>query len=419
MSFSHDDFLYEGTVCKSWRRNHPAATTYTALLRAFQSASRAREAVESGINTIGLFDLAVVFCADLSVLQTLWDMGVTPCHHSTSYYAAYTGNLAAFRILCSLEYSDERDIFEAVRGGHVGVVEYAVQNMLPPADDNAVNDIPDWRATTYDNAFLKRCMAIAKACGKLDVGETLHAYVEDKYFRPIRDRRIGSVDLALFKGRLDIVQVLRKAGGRFNGDVSLQFAVNTGDADLVRYLEQEGCTPTGGALSEYFAEEDNLDYITYLLRNKLVSIDTRAVDIALALRKSKIVDLLLTFGAPVCDSTIDRAISEWDFERARSLMASHGCRPTPNAYLFLFSQGVDVEQVLWWDSDGMHLDFDDVYLEGLELIFCAQDYAPPAGFQSFEEMMASRAWAIVLQSVSSEVLQWFKDRFPHEMEVDL
>lgn len=70
----------------------------------------------------------------------------------------------------------------------------------------------------------------------------LHAYVEDKYFPLVHDRRISSVDLALVKDRLDIVQVLRKAGGRFNGDASLRLAVNTGDADLVRYLEQEGCS---------------------------------------------------------------------------------------------------------------------------------------------------------------------------------
>lgn len=419
MSFCRDDFLYKGTVCKSWRKHYPAATTYTNVLRAFQSASSAREAVESGINTIALFDLAVVFCADLSVLQALWDMGVTRCHLSTSYYAAYTGNLPAFRLLCSLEYCDECDIFEAVRGGHLDVVKYAVENMIPEADDTAVNNIPEWPTTTYDNAFIKRCMSIASACGKRDVGETLHAYVEDTYFRPVRDNRISSVDLAVAKNRLDILQVLREAGGRFNGDVSLRFAVNTGNADLVNYLEQEGCAPTGGVLSEYLIEiPHSLEYITYLLRGRLVKIDTRALDIALTLRKSKMVDLLLRFGAPVCDLTIDRAISEWDFERARSLMATHVCRPTPSAYLWLFSQGVDADQVLWWDADDVQLEFDNVYLEGLELIFSAQDYAPPAGFQSFGEMMADRAWAIVLKRVSSQVVQWFKDRFAHDMQGD-
>lgn len=419
MSFSRDDFLYKGTVCKSWRKHYPVATTYTNLLRAFESASSVQEAVVSGINTIGLFDLAVVFCADLTVLQALWDMGATRCHHSTSYYAAYTGNMAAYRLLCSSEYSDECDLFEAVRGGHVDIVKYAVENMLPAAEDAAVNEKPAWHCSTYDNAFIKRCMAIANACGKQDVGETLHAYVEDKYFRPLRDRSMSAVDLALAMDRLDIVRVLRKAGGRFNGDASLCAAVNTGDAELVRYLEQEGCTPTGHVLSEYLVEmPDNIDYITYLLRRKLVYVDARALDIALTLRKNNMVDLLLSFGAPVCDSTIDRAISEWSFERARSLMASYGCRPTANAYLFLFSQGVDVEQVLWCDPEDLHLDFDDVYLEGLELIFSSQEYAPPVGFESFGDMMANRVWAIVLQNVSSEVVQWFKDRFAHEMQVD-
>lgn len=135
---------------------------------------------------------------------------------------------------------------------------------------------------------------------------------------------------------------------------------------------------------------DSLEYITYLLRGRRVKIDTRALDIALTLRRNKMVDLLLKFGAPVCDLTIDRMISEWDFERARSLMASHGCRPTPNAYLWLFSQGVDSDSILLWDTECIQLDFDDVYLEGLDLIFSTQEYALPAGFQSFREMMVSK-----------------------------
>lgn len=419
MSFSRQEFLYTGTVCKAWRKNYADPTTATNLLRAFQSVSSVQEAVESGINTVGLFDLAVVFRAGISILQALFDMGVTYCHDSTRYYAAYTGNLPALALLYSLEFCDECDIFEAVRGGHLDVVQYTVENMLPATDDIAVNEIPEWRTSVYDNAFIKRCMFIANTCGKPGIGEMLNAYVEDRYFRPVRERSLNSVDLALAKNRLDIVQVLRRVGGSFRGDTSLRFAVNTGNADLVRYLEQEGCAPEGGLLSDYLIEiPDSLEYIEYLLQNKRVEVDTRTIDLALSLRRNSVVDLLLKFGAPVADITIDRAIAEWDFERARSLMASHGCRPTHKAYFWLFSQGVDADLMLGWCAGDLQLDFDDVYLEGLELIFSANNYALPLGFGSFRQMWQNRVWSVLLQCMSSEVVQWFKDRMPDDMEVE-
>lgn len=288
--------------------------------------------------------------------------------------------------------------------------------MLPPADDNTVNEIPEWRTNVYDNAFIRRCMCIADGCGKRDVGELLHAYVEDKYFR---QKRITCVDLALSKNRLDMVKVLRKAGGRFRGDVSLRLAVNTGNHATVRYLEKEGCVPDGGVLSLYLLEiPDSLQYIQYLLENKFVEIDNCSLGYALSLKRANMVDLLLRFGAPVADITIDQAIAEWDFERARSLMARYGCRPTPKAYFWLFSQGVDVDLMMSLDTGALQLDFDEVYLEGLELIFCATDYRLPLGFETFQDMEESRVWSVILKWLSSDVVQWFRDRLPDGMQVE-
>lgn len=204
-SFLHGEFLYVGTISKSWHRCFDRGECYTGVLNALASPAKAEEAVGGGICTMNLFDIAVVFTADTAVLQRLNGMALRRCHTTTLHYASYTGNLEAVRIICEEEYCDACDIFEAVRGGHVAVVRCAVSNKLPTAATPTVAEIPKWRTNMFEKAFLKHCRYLARVNGRLDVINKL-----DKYCRSTREKNINCVDLAIAKGRPDIVRVLRE-----------------------------------------------------------------------------------------------------------------------------------------------------------------------------------------------------------------
>jgi len=176
----------------------------TSVLRALASAATVKEAIENGICTINLFDLAVVFGAGTLVLRQLHDMRVRPCHTTTLRYAAYTGNLDAVRLICENEYCDACDIFEAVRGGHIDVLRCAVNNSVPSASVPTVAEIPAWRTNVYDSAFVRHCRCLASINTMNGVTEKL-----DAFLRPKRYKAISCVDLAIAMRRPDMAVVLR------------------------------------------------------------------------------------------------------------------------------------------------------------------------------------------------------------------
>jgi len=203
-SYLNGEFLYAGTVSTHWSRCFPLGKCWTSVLNAIVSAAKAKEAVRSGICLLNLFDIAVVFGADRSVLQQLRGMGVRRCHTTSLHYASYTGNLDAVSVICEDEYCDACDIFEAVRGGNIDVVRCAFKNKLPAQDTPTVAQIPTWRINMFEKAFLKHCRYLARVNARLDVADKL-----EEYCRSTRERNISCVDLAIANGRPDIVRVLR------------------------------------------------------------------------------------------------------------------------------------------------------------------------------------------------------------------
>jgi len=204
-SFLHGEFLYAGTISRSWNRWFDRGQCYTGVLNALASPTKAAEAIKSGICAINLLDIAVVFKVDKAVLQQIHGMAVRRCHATSLHYAFYTGNLDAVRVICEEEYCDACDIFEAVRGGHVELIRCAVSNKLPTANTPTVAEIPKWRTNMFEKAFLKHCNYLATVNARSDVIDKLH-----KYCRSIREKNMSCVDLAIANGRPDIVRVLRE-----------------------------------------------------------------------------------------------------------------------------------------------------------------------------------------------------------------
>lgn len=391
LSFTPRDFLYTGAVCKSWRQN--SREKRTNILRALDSVSMLKDAIAAGMDCSDLLDLAIVFGAGMGVVSSI--ASTRQCDTSmVLHYAAFTGNMEILAFLG--EPFDEFCLFEAVRGGQLGVV----QHILKESCGSCVDGLPQWPCTFYDDDdFIDRCISMAAASSREDVAASLRHYVGESYYHA----NITCLELAIRMNQLGMVHLLYE-GGATVPSYAFAIAVETSGLDMLRYLKSEKCKPDHDFLIDYISSESfSVDTVALLLENGLVELSAHDLQQAIHTNSSRTMDLLLQFGCPVDNETIDHAVSTWNFELARGLMASHGCRPTAQAYEWLFTGALCTCCVEGFYPNGA----DDFYIRKLDWIYSATN--GETGFESISEMEDDPSWAFLLPRVSRAVVQWFND----------
>lgn len=460
LSFSSQDFLYTGTVCKSWRRNRLEHwdTIYTNVLEAIRSCSRLQEALSSGLDKSGVLNMAVVFKADASVLRFLSKdrAAYTSDMADLINYAAFVGNLDAVKVL-SVIFDDFRfgvgELFDAVRGGHIDVVGHILEGLTR----DEINHLPAWRlywSDDYDETWefsdhidfwCNITEITANTSGLQLISESIDLFfVKGNSFRRSTTTVMSCMDLAIKTNRLDIVRVLREAGAALTEGShpmdSTQLAWATCDIDMIRYLQNKGLRmdrrtlfdaittnnteiiqfildagciiPSKQAFREFLScelfedhEAASLATVEFLLKKNLVRVDDFCIygDMLQLVHRST-VDMLLERGYCVTDATVDNAIEQWDFEFACRLMRTYGRRPTAGAYKCLLLKGFHYDHALFDDFDF------EVCLEKFEWL-CSLGCS--VGFKTLVDMQADREWEFIFARTAyytDDVEEFFREQ---------
>ncbi|CAM9701205.1 unnamed protein product [Ectocarpus sp. 6 AP-2014] len=396
LSFSSNDYIFTGTVCKSWYTN--SSTKNTNILTTLESTCRVQEAIASHMDCYQLLDVAIVFGADMDVVLRIAETVHCCDTDIVRLYAAFTGNALAMSFVEG--YYDECCLFEALRGGQRGVV----QAMLRGGIYEYVNNIPQW--TSDEQQFLDRCKSIAESNNRLDVVQSLDLYIHDDYFHA----DMSCMELAIHRSRLDLLHLLNAGGADFPEN-AFALAVHNGGLDMLRYLKSEDIKPGDDFVMNYMSGVDfDANKLQLLLQNNLVQLGYRDLHVAIHRRSTRTTNRLIQFGCPVNDATVDNAVAAWDFAIADRLMVSHMCRPTNLAYLWLFTGGLCSCCV-----HGLYpAANDEFYVGKLNWIYSATRFE--IGFNSFSEMEADANWSIMLPRVSRNIVRWFKDHFNNKKQ---
>jgi len=273
LSFTKDDYLYTATVCSSWGKN--CTTKRTSILHALVSVPVLEEAVDSGIETYQLLDLAIVFGADMGVVRKIGEITVCSTHMMPNF-AAFRGDIDTLVYLD--QDPDEYTLYEAIRGGKIATVRHIITAGCP------LDTVPEWPCSFYeDDAFIERCERIAN-----------------------------------YHGRADVVSLM----------------VDTCNLKMLRYILTVKGPPAADFVVNYMlSERFDIRKLELLLMNGFVHLQACDLQQAIHSRKKPLTDLLLKFGCPIDDHTVDHAVAAWDFAMASSLVEFHGVRPTAKAYL--------------------------------------------------------------------------------------
>lgn len=384
LSFAGADYLYTGSVCTSWRRHAPTKTT--SVLVALTSVSRIRVALSANIDTIELLDVAIVFGASMSVLRAIAKEHINnTC--MTLNYAAFTGNMDI--ILFLDKPFDARTLFEAVRGGQLRVVRHIIGTACQ------VGTIVKWPSDKGE--FVQRCLRMAESAGRQDVARSLTTYVTCDYYRS----DMGCVELSIRTNRLDVLRTLHEAGAIIPAH-AFAVAVESANLDILRYIESVKLSPGDGFIADYIGcEEFDITTLELVLELGVIKLYARDLQQAIHARMDHVTDLMLQYGCAVHDETIDHAVAAWDFTLAERLMSSHTCRPTRNAYEWLFTGGV-----CECCATGFYpTTTDDFYLSKLEWIYSST--GRHVGFKTMADMENNPSWSILFKRVSPKIKAWF------------
>lgn len=391
LSFSSNDYIFTGTVCKSW--NTIARTKNTNILTTLKSPSRVQEAIASGMDCYQLLDVAIVFGAYMDVVLQIAETVGRCDTEIVRLYAAFNGNMLAMSFVQG--YYDECCLFEAIRGGQRGFV----QAMLRGGIYEYVNKLPQW--TSDEQGFLDRCKSIAESNNMMDVVHSVDLYLHDEYLHA----EMHCLELAIHTNRLDLLHLLNVGGAVFPQH-AFALAVDTGGLDMLRYLQSENIVPDDEFVMHYMSHVDfDAEKLELLLQNNLVQLKHRDLQAAIHHRSTRTTNILIRFGCPVNDTTVDNAIAAWDFALAERLMVSHACRPTEVAYLWLFTGGLCTCCVQGFYPAAS----DEFYVGKLNWIYSATGFE--TGFNSFSDMEADEDWSIILPRVSSTIVRWFKGHY--------
>lgn len=390
LSFTKDDYLYTATVCSSWGQN--CSNKRTSILHALASVPVLEEAIDSGLETYQLLDLAIVFGADMRVVRKIGE--TTVCSTNIiSNFAAFKGDVGTLVYLN--EDPDEYTLYEAIRGGKIAAVRHIVTSGCP------LDTVAEWPSSFYeDDAFFERCDRIAEYHGREDVLSLIKMYVIDVFY--FAD--VGNVELAVLKNREDILQLLHEAGAALPMDI-FRLAVDTCNLKMLGYILKVKGPPASDFVVNYMlSERFDILKLELLLTNGFVHLRACDLQHAIHSHKKPLTDLLIKFDCPIDDHTVDHAVAAWDFGMASRLVESHGRCPTEKAYEWLFTGGLCESCVT-----GLYpKETDGFYIDKLNWLYSVT--GGKTGFFSFSDMEATPSWSKILQRLSTGVKSWFRHR---------
>lgn len=348
LSFADKTFLFTGTVCKAWRRN--SKSTETGAQQSIESLSRLDEAGEYGINPHLASFWSLKNNADISIIRKLNE---TKCfwEQQDIEHAAELGRIDVLQFMRENWYfADERVLHTAVRYNRLDVVKYLL-SVNTPVDKTVI----EWGFGPYI----------------------------------IDELKMRSMEVAISEENLAMVKLLRTADYPFIED-SFTFACDTENADMMKYLVEQGCTPPDGLFAE---SVENGDYSTvaFLIDNLFLRDEWDLWGCTVDDNQDMMM-FLLDKGIIPTDDDVDSAICGGNIHSAKFLTSEYKCRPTSLAYMLVFESSF----------------CDCHYLELLNWLY--DDMQVSLGFVLLKEMQEHPRGSLVLDGCSSVIEDWFEER---------
>lgn len=362
LSFGEKDFLFTGTVCKSWREN--SASVDTNINFAFRSPSRILEAVDNGIADdelpCFLMERAFVIGAKITMFEKLLQMGFT-WNKFMMNNAIIENRLDLIKFVhkhgCPL---DEEVLYAAVEHNSIKVVEYFADHSRL-IDEMLIED-------------------------------------EDKRF----DICTPSMEKAIVNNNLDIVKCLRvRMDFPFDND-AFRVACNAlcgtyepgnrQTTKMLEYLHAEGCTPEIDQFHDCI-EEGNYHAVEFMLQKKLYENKLPiAMRIAVVNLQGDIMRLLMAEDFFVSNDVVD--LATYDLGIVKWFMEERVCTITPGAYINTIEQ----EQ---------HAMSENCCIEALDWLRWSCGFR--VDFKTFDELLQNERWSSALDEWSPRVSKWFQD----------
>lgn len=350
MSFTRGDFLFKGTVCKSWHDN--VSCRKTSHFAIFASVSRVQEVMACNAHISGkvMFKRALECGANMCVLWEIEHRAYCGWDNECMILAVSLNRLDAVIFLrekgCMW---NDQVVNTAIEKGHLDLLRHVLQEGCP-----IQSEVSEYEPSMF---------------------------------------------VALRAGSVDTVKLLVEFGCMFGVSSLVDAIDHTVSVELLRYLESEGLPLYEDLQTSMMPEQG----VRFLLENGVGrdQLNTSKVEEAVYLENSRMTELLLEYNCPVSDVAVDFAILSWDFNLARLLMKL-GCSPTTNAYrqLFMGTQlHYDAHRMM---SETMGLD----YIRHLDWLF---SIGCRIAFTSFSAMQQHNDWSFIFE-IRPDVARWFCDR---------
>ncbi|CAN0225223.1 unnamed protein product [Hapterophycus canaliculatus] len=366
ISYIINEYLYTGTVCRSWREN--VKPVYTDLAVAFESTSRIQEAVENGIycqcprqagenepSCDFLMEYAEIVDADVAVFKKIHDMGYD--------WGDFTMQNAAI-------------------GHKIDIVKFMHQHGCPL--NNSV----------LFNAANSNCLELVEYLAEHECPIDVTPIEIDN---PERfDFNVRSLEQAIAKNFLDVVKCLRTKMNFPFCSKTFRTACNAdypGNIDTLVFLHSEGCVPDQNLFFDLI-NDGNYGAVKFMLTNHLHhNKHSVAMCITVANFQPRIVKLLADYQFEIDSDVVDLATYDMALLRWLIRIGGESCKLTPNAYI----------NTLEYDMD---------HASCIDTLDCLHTtWKLGTGFRSMDELMQNERWSAALDERDQNITEWFKHFF--------
>lgn len=290
LSFGKEDFLFTGTVCRTWREN--SVSTETGTRASVESLSRTKEACDSGICTNEAAFVAIEEGSDLSIFQYLFHRGI--------------------------DCWDGVHLEVAVSHGRLDVMEFIIKSgqCLRKLNEGLFHLAVSWDQLESVKYLLSRGCPVDKAC--------LH----------YRDMR--SLEVAICRRNLEMVKTVRTVDYPFIED-TFRVACKTKNMEVMKYLHEEGCQPDENLCFD-LRESDDVFSLTFFFKHGYFRDEWETfLSACIYEGHHELVTFFLGEGVVPDDDCVNSAISIGDLGNAKFLTRKYPCRPTSQAYIEAFN----------------------------------------------------------------------------------
>lgn len=351
LSYTDDEYLYTGTVCRSWYKNSRGRGTQ--LEKTVESASRVEEALTNGFCSSSALKYSIDNGHDISVIWKLRELG-TKWDEGDMGSAAYNGRLDVVEYMHKDGVPfDEEILRDAAWGDHIDVVKYLLDNKCPI--DKTVLE-------KYDN--------------------NCHEWFKNR-----------SMELAINNKNLGILKLLVGAGCPFIED-TFRIACNTKNLEIVQYLCDQGCDESDNVLYHDYIINRDYPALRFIFDNGLMKSEW-GMCVGLCDNDRNMISFLINHGIRPKNEDIDEAIEAANLGLAKFFNRAFGIVPTSNAYMEIFSIDYGLFGV-------------EVYIEILNWLFYVMEVE--IGVSSFQDLLSHSRVKSSIGKLSDTIFNWYKER---------